>query len=174
MIQNRFISLSVLIFFSLVVVGCSAGEGVPRILGDDTDKPLDEDVRILFVDNKMIVLSLLDFCKNNVGVKWLGFELDAVDLASTVTTIPTSNTLNLAREKLEVLGAEALMCTRDWSVTDSPLVSVTLPLHGAGLSVSGAGKGIRYLKDSTSVVKDKIEKGELKALDSKGWYIYSS
>lgn len=165
------------LFFPIILfylIGCDISGATPRLLGEEGPKPSDEEMKIFFFENMPDILSVRDFCMNNLGVKWLGIESGDVEVAGSVKATPDVELLHEVRESLKFLGAEVLICTRDWSLPSIPLVSVVLPLYSSGLSVSGSRKGYRYIVNLNASVKAKIQSGELIVLGEKGWYIYSS
>lgn len=160
----------VLVFFLLASLsGCDT-----KSLGGNNSLPTDASIKNLYLNNKNSINSLVEFCISNPSVKWLGVGLMDIELSTIMSLKPDSATVNKAKESLSDVGAESLMCTRDWGEPDYPLVSVTMPLYGSGISVSGVSKGIRFFPNISDYVQAKVKDGELKILGDDGWYIYFS
>ncbi len=134
----------------------------------------DENIEALFENKNDSIKKLFEFCKSNPSVKWLGTESTGIDISTALDLKPDNTDISEARRAFSDIGGEALMCTRDWSQQDFPLVSVTLPLYGSGLSVSGVSKGIKFIPIFSKNVQARVKSGELKNLGEEGWYIYLS
>ena len=141
---NNIIFYFIFLFFG-ILLGCDA----ENFSTFDTMPP-DEDIEILFTNKNDSIKQLVEFCKSE------------------------NTDISEARRAFTDIGGEALMCTRDWSQQDFPLVSVTLPLYSSGLSVSGVSKGIKFIPIVSNNVKARVKSGELKKLGEDGWYIYLS
>tara|TARA_R110000850_G_scaffold246338_2_gene371221 strand:- start:207 stop:719 length:513 start_codon:yes stop_codon:yes gene_type:complete len=165
---NNIIFYFIFLFFG-ILLGCDA----ENFSTFDTMPP-DEDIEILFTNKNDSIKQLVEFCKSNPSVKWLGTESTGIDLSTVLAFKPENTDISEARRAFTDIGGEALMCTRDWSQQDFPLVSVTLPLYSSGLSVSGVSKGIKFIPIVSNNVKARVKSGELKKLGEDGWYIYLS
>ncbi|MDG5499643.1 hypothetical protein [Marinobacter sp. BGYM27] len=153
-----------IVLLMMVLVGCDAFSSAPS----------DSSVKYLYQKNHSVLNGFVEFCRNNPGVKWLSDGRDEIDLSTLLSAKPDPAVLSGIRNDLSNVGALSLSCTRDWSMTNYPLVAVTVPLYGVGVSVSGSSKGIMHFAHVSEFVQRKTEKGELKSLGEEGWYIYSA
>ena len=168
MVRDNFVI--VLIFFLLAPLsGCDAEK-----LGVSDSLPPDESIEDLYLNNKSSIRGLVEFCTSSPSVKWLGVKPADIELSTALNSKPDSAAVSKAKKSLSDIGAESLMCTRNWGEPDYPLVSVTVPLYGAGISVSGVSKGIRFFANVSDYVQVRVKAGELKSLGDDGWYIYLS
>jgi hypothetical protein len=160
MVRDNF--LIFLILFLLAQLAACGSESLPT----------DADIEDLYFNNKSAVEGLVDFCISNPGVKWLGVKPEAIDLSTAYNSKLDNVAVLKAQKKLADIGAVSLFCTRNWGELDYPLVSVTVPLYGAGISVSGVSKGIKFIFKNSGHVQAKVKSGKLKSLGDDGWYIF--
>lgn len=153
--------LSVMLFF-VVLSSCGVGSSAPN----------DADIQRFYQENKSTLTALVEFCANHKYVKWVGRDPGHLSLTSQ-----SNGSIDVAvstiRKKMEDLDIQSLACTRDRSLSDPPLVSVTIPLYAVGLSVSGSSKGLKYITEEAFNVRARVDSGELRALEESRWYIYS-
>lgn len=168
MVRDNFVIVLILVLLA-PLSGCDAS----KLDGSDSLLP-DASIEDLYLNNKSSIKALVEFCTSSPSVKWLGVKPTDMELSTVLSSKPDSAAVNKAKKTLSDVGAESLMCTRDWGEADYPLVSVTVPLYGAGISVSGVSKGIRFFSNVSDYVQARIKAGELKSLGDEGWYIYLS
>lgn len=157
--------LALLVSLALAIQGCDSGTH---------SKITDSEIKDLYHKHKASFVELVNFCKENKSVKRLGVAPGSISLSTAVSEEADEKLVEAARKNLTLVNSETLVCARDWRLRPAPLVSVTIPLEGVGLSVSGSSKGIEFIPIINDGVRRSMEEGELESLGDEGWYIYET
>lgn len=153
------------VFLSFALVGCSQSQ-----------PPKDVELIDVYINNKPIFNSFLQFCRDNSSVSVVDFNKERISYNSFVEDKPQPSDIKKVYESLRKIKAIHLMCLNDWRNESSPFFGVQVGFYKTGLAVSGSSKGIVFYSRKNQFIKNSLKTGDLKPLvkGSEGWYIFSN
>ncbi|MDG9670784.1 hypothetical protein ONV78_23805 [Hahella sp. CR1] len=148
----------IFVLFAMVLDGCSKLSEVS-----------DDEVVSIYNGNAAGLNEIVGVCDRNSAIKRVGAERDSLSLVDEDALYNTDDVSDV-REILAKIGVEGVLCNRDRSKKNAPLVSVMVLVYTKGLSVSGSGVALVYLSEHAVGIEEDIQSGDIKRINHE-WYI---